>query len=653
MKTIETISNSPFRHLVSTIGELPTSFTESMSYYELLAWLCDYIEKTIIPAVNNNAESVKELQDLFVELKDYVDNYFDNLDVQEEINNKLDAMAEDGTLAHIINEEIFGELSNKVDTNTAAIAATDEALDKKINGFKLNLMRDCIFDLASNDYTQGSCVVGNKIYIMQPTSSNQGNIIILNLETKAYHGIVSNVQMWHGNDAAAVGTKIYIATCSADAGRKLVVFDTANNTTSQLTPFETVSSKTGISGVASYGDGKLLCMLEDITNSAPYNNLNQKEYYIYDTVSGEVTALTYANPKNIPLDSVFSSQSTSCIGNHYYVMTSLDNNIFDFYIDEENETLSLTNVYNLPYYDNSGLLVGEYEGLSNAAFFGDNALMVTSHIIDNEYNNIRTVKCYVINPINGVPNFEFKSSTDITGEALGILAYVDAGSNSLYEDGTSAYPYKTIKRGISAATNGKNIRSKNRGVYLISSSQQTYYAGDIFDCPNLKIVFGDDKQHILHIRRIVGSDVYIQKSPDAGTIGSNCPTVYFDSYTQHTTYGQISNTTLRLDDVNITVAGSQLSCLTSVIQFSNIHSVTCAANQFIYAAKDNVIYDGCPVPTFQGSGTHIAHYMQHSSKLFLGSNNYTASDIGALDSGKLIQTSATGIVIQPGIYSAD
>ena len=42
--------------------------------------------------------TVTEYINKFTELKDFVDNYFENLDVQEEINNKLDAMVEDGTL---------------------------------------------------------------------------------------------------------------------------------------------------------------------------------------------------------------------------------------------------------------------------------------------------------------------------------------------------------------------------------------------------------------------------------------------------------------------------------------------------------------------------------------------------------------------------
>ena len=93
---------TPFRRFCVTIGELPTSYMESLTYYEMLEWLCKYIEDTIIPAINLDGEAIKELQDKFVELKNYVDNYFTNLDVQQEINNKLDDMAESGELTEII-----------------------------------------------------------------------------------------------------------------------------------------------------------------------------------------------------------------------------------------------------------------------------------------------------------------------------------------------------------------------------------------------------------------------------------------------------------------------------------------------------------------------------------------------------------------------
>lgn len=109
LKTVDTVDTRPFKKLVMTIGELPTSFVESMTYYELLAWFTNYLETVIIPTVNNNGEAVEELQGKFIELntafitlKNFVDTYFENLDVQEEINNKLDEMVEDGTLQDVL-----------------------------------------------------------------------------------------------------------------------------------------------------------------------------------------------------------------------------------------------------------------------------------------------------------------------------------------------------------------------------------------------------------------------------------------------------------------------------------------------------------------------------------------------------------------------
>lgn len=85
-----------------TIGMLPTSYKVSLTYEEQLLCIGKYLEETVIPALNNNAEAVLELQNLYISLKNYVDNYFDNLDVQNEINNKLDEMIKDGSLQEII-----------------------------------------------------------------------------------------------------------------------------------------------------------------------------------------------------------------------------------------------------------------------------------------------------------------------------------------------------------------------------------------------------------------------------------------------------------------------------------------------------------------------------------------------------------------------
>ena len=74
---------------------------DALTNYELLSKVVEYLNKVI---ANENAqnEALNELATGFNNLKDYVDNYFDNLDVQEEINNKLDEMAESGQLTDII-----------------------------------------------------------------------------------------------------------------------------------------------------------------------------------------------------------------------------------------------------------------------------------------------------------------------------------------------------------------------------------------------------------------------------------------------------------------------------------------------------------------------------------------------------------------------
>ena len=142
LKNIETIE-SPFRRFVTTIGVFPTAFTYAMTYYECLAYLVKYLEETVIPAVNDNAEALAELQSLFVELKSYVDNYFDNLDVQQEINNKLERMAQNGKLYEIIKPFVsdiieptleaqdakLEQYNQRITSNTSAIATTNTRID--------------------------------------------------------------------------------------------------------------------------------------------------------------------------------------------------------------------------------------------------------------------------------------------------------------------------------------------------------------------------------------------------------------------------------------------------------------------------------------------------------------------------------------------
>lgn len=91
---------SPF--IMYCKATLPTTFGDELSYYETLTALTNFLNNQVIPLVNENDGKVAELTTLVNNLQNYVENYFNNLDVQEEINNKLDEMVTSGQLESLL-----------------------------------------------------------------------------------------------------------------------------------------------------------------------------------------------------------------------------------------------------------------------------------------------------------------------------------------------------------------------------------------------------------------------------------------------------------------------------------------------------------------------------------------------------------------------
>ena len=70
-------------------------------------------------------DTVEDYIEKFNALKNYVDNYFDNLDVQEEINNKLDDMLESGQLQEIIDQFVQSNVTWTFDNVSELTSATN------------------------------------------------------------------------------------------------------------------------------------------------------------------------------------------------------------------------------------------------------------------------------------------------------------------------------------------------------------------------------------------------------------------------------------------------------------------------------------------------------------------------------------------------
>lgn len=92
-----------FQKFCIRIGAIPKNYTEALTLEEQILYFIDFLQNTVIPAVNTNADTVNSLINEFNKLYNYVNTYFENLDVQEEINNKLNQMAQSGELENIIS----------------------------------------------------------------------------------------------------------------------------------------------------------------------------------------------------------------------------------------------------------------------------------------------------------------------------------------------------------------------------------------------------------------------------------------------------------------------------------------------------------------------------------------------------------------------
>ena len=115
MNKFEYKNLTPFKWFVLENFPFIEGDFDALTEWQLFCKLGKEMNK-IINNENTLGTQVENVTNAFIELQNYINNYFDNLDVQNEINNKLNEMAEDGSLSNIINQEIFSNINNNIDT---------------------------------------------------------------------------------------------------------------------------------------------------------------------------------------------------------------------------------------------------------------------------------------------------------------------------------------------------------------------------------------------------------------------------------------------------------------------------------------------------------------------------------------------------------
>lgn len=408
---------NPLGKFICTIGNLPSSYTMSLTYEEQLLWLCNYIENTVIPAINNNAEALQEVENLFNQLKSYVDNYFDNLDIQNEINGKLDTMAQDGTLANIINVQIFNDLNEKIEDNFNQISNTH------------NLHLYGITTHQSNEYavTQGGCIVAEDTVVMLQNKNNEENNGYLkrfNYKTGVTSQNVLHTDLQHGQSMCF------------NASQNIIVITSYNTNHLKIVDADTLLTINTIN--------------LDFTPCAIAYEKNMKAYFISELHTPNIHIFTdeFEFASTIYIDYLQNINQRGLIDLAFNGSKLMAMNMYEvFEIDKiTGETFNHAKMsQNVDY--NVTLTEPEFFDYESEDRYVVGGILYPS-VVDRGWGNLNSIFAYYDKNLN----YKRINSTVQGWINKSRTIYVDNTSISYYRDGSEAYPYINIYEAINACS---------------------------------------------------------------------------------------------------------------------------------------------------------------------------------------------------------
>lgn len=126
----------PFKYqLLQSFPFIADDF-DQLTAYGLYCKLADKINEVVANNNNLNDDMLLYIQQ-FNNLKTYVDNYFDNLDVQDEIDNKLNEMTESGELNSILSTYVDNYLDPIIDNQDDRIDEINAKVNRVASGAPL------------------------------------------------------------------------------------------------------------------------------------------------------------------------------------------------------------------------------------------------------------------------------------------------------------------------------------------------------------------------------------------------------------------------------------------------------------------------------------------------------------------------------------
>lgn len=196
---------TPFKWFVLENFPFIEADFDALTEWQLFCKLGKEINK-IINSENTLGTQMENVTNAFIDLQNYINNYFDNLDVQEEINTKLNEMVADGTLAEIINQEIFSELNNKIDENTRKI-------EENSNNINTNIEKITLLNNKLNINSIKNVLMLSPLLVIQKIINNTKGYMQGMTATYNDDGSYKNIYFWVDYNTFA---RLYKVTCGSN-----------------------------------------------------------------------------------------------------------------------------------------------------------------------------------------------------------------------------------------------------------------------------------------------------------------------------------------------------------------------------------------------------------------------------------------------------
>lgn len=206
----------PFRFWCQKV--LPLVYDDELSYYELLCKVVDYLNKTM-ENVNKLSENFDELQNAFNTLKKYVENYFNNLDVQEEINKKLDEMTINGFFDNLVSKYLAKSVPLPINYTYIKNATVNDLLNNNYLSFN-NLIKLNENITLNNLYCRDGIISDNAISI----ANNPTNITVVAVKDNTI--TVANTDDFNIGDKIRIGDDEFIFASILDKQDNILTLDT-------------------------------------------------------------------------------------------------------------------------------------------------------------------------------------------------------------------------------------------------------------------------------------------------------------------------------------------------------------------------------------------------------------------------------------------